>query len=347
MDTGRDSPAVEGAAADEQRLRAFMARYDAGLRSIVIRRLGRHNHGVDDVVQAAYIALWHKQRQLLHSPEDAWAFVRTVALNHIRDEQDRAESKRVDRTATMPDTPGREPDPADAVVLAEMGRAAAHAYQALTPCEQSVWALCQWAGFSQMRVARELGITRKAVERALARARRKMREHLGPLVAGIAAPGWIRRTRPQPASPMLAVPACLLAGLACMVIARPAPHRADADRVRQDAPRDVVAAAAVPRDPDVLRRVSAYATPRAARLPAESLHGEPPGRKVRGCLRTSACLNDRAGPGTVLWVALPAPPGSSPERHEVWIYLEDGCRPAGLARLTAAPAVVGCEPTPH
>lgn len=172
--------ATRAAAGDERAFSMLVTRHKAGLYRFARRYAG----GADDahdVVQQSFVAAWSALDR--YDPKrsfDVW--LRAIALNKCRDQ---ARRNRVRRLLLISDW-GRSaqvPDPADGPEerwIADEGlRALDRAVAALPRALKEPLLLTAFEGLTHADAARQLGISAKAVETRVYRARRTLSQVLG------------------------------------------------------------------------------------------------------------------------------------------------------------------------
>lgn len=141
-----------------------------------IRRYVGNSEDAYDVLQDTFVSAWASLRRYDPSrPFHAW--IRTIALNKCRDLGRRRTARRLlhELFARQPETASEEANWADEERHARMDLAIA----ALPPKYKEPLLLTALEGLSHEQAAQQLGITSKAVEMRLYRARRLLAESLG------------------------------------------------------------------------------------------------------------------------------------------------------------------------
>lgn len=173
----------QAARGDERAFTALMTASKAALYRFVRRYVGDDDEAFD-VVQEAYASAWLAIRR--YDPErsfDTW--LRSIAINKCRDWGRRRQVRRVVRgvmgldapeaTQVGDDTPDAETQLADQRGLDRV----AHAITDLPDGLKSPLLLSALEGRSHAEIAAIMGLSTKAVELRVARARRKLHEVLG------------------------------------------------------------------------------------------------------------------------------------------------------------------------
>lgn len=173
----------QAARGDERAFTALMTASKAALYRFVRRYVGDDDEAFD-VVQEAYASAWLAIRR--YDPErpfDTW--LRSIAINKCRDWGRRRHVRRVVRgvmgldapeaTQVGDDTPDAETQVADQRRLDRV----AHAITDLPDGLKSPLLLSALEGRSHAEIASIMGLSTKAVELRVARARRKLHEALG------------------------------------------------------------------------------------------------------------------------------------------------------------------------
>lgn len=139
----------------------------------VARRVGGDRALAEDVVQETWLrAVAHWRRS--GPPEDALAWLSTVAGNLLRSHFARRRPVVVDRRALDLAREDFEPDGPDAAATLQWGLARLRAGQA------RLLSAFHLDGLSVADLAREHGLSERAVEGRLRRARSALRRHLAP-----------------------------------------------------------------------------------------------------------------------------------------------------------------------
>ncbi len=139
---------------------------------------------VEDLVQNAYVRLWEK-RALIQPDRSVESLLFTIlrnhCLNHIRDQKLQAESFSLDEYSWSElqhlyqiDFSGRE----DKTLEEQLFEALKNAIDRLPERQNQILVKCKIEGCRQQDVADELGISLKAVEKNLAKARNHLRQDL-------------------------------------------------------------------------------------------------------------------------------------------------------------------------
>ncbi|KOH42925.1 RNA polymerase sigma factor [Sunxiuqinia dokdonensis] len=139
---------------------------------------------VEDLVQNAYVKLWEKR--LLIKPDRSvesllFTIIRNQCLNHIRDQKMAVESFSLDEYSWSElqhlyqiDFSGKE----DKTLEEQLFEALKDAIDQLPERQNEILVKCKIEGRRQQEVADELGISLKAVEKNLAKAKNNLRQDL-------------------------------------------------------------------------------------------------------------------------------------------------------------------------
>ena len=139
---------------------------------------------VDDLGQNAYVKLWEKR--MLIKPNRSvegllFTIIRNQCLNHIRDQKLAAESFSLDEYAWSElqhlyqiDFSGKD----DKALEEQLFEALKNAIDQLPERQNEILVKCKIEGRRQQAVATELGISLKAVEKNLAKAKNNLRQDL-------------------------------------------------------------------------------------------------------------------------------------------------------------------------
>ena len=179
---GSDTPEQRAARGDPDAFTALMAATKADLYRFVRRYVGDEDEALD-LVQEAYAAAWLGIRRYDPTrPFEAW--LRTITLNKCRDWSRRRRVRRLVRGVIGLDAPEavRVADPSPGVeAQAEDRRRVAELSRALDALPHGLRApllLATLEGRSQTEIGRMMGLTSKAVELRIARARAQLRAAL-------------------------------------------------------------------------------------------------------------------------------------------------------------------------
>jgi len=173
--------AARAAGGDERAFASLMGRHKAALYRLARRYVGDADDAYD-VVQQSFVAAW----KALDRYDPAWRFstwLRAIALNKCRDHARRAAVRRLlmfERPASaMYQVADARPD-AQALWIAQQELAALdRAIAGLPRALKEPLLLTAFEGLSQSDAGRELGISAKAVETRVYRARKALKQALG------------------------------------------------------------------------------------------------------------------------------------------------------------------------
>jgi RNA polymerase sigma-70 factor (ECF subfamily) len=146
------------------------------------RRACRSDVEAEDAVQDALLgAVTHLDAYRGDGPLEAWV-VRLVtrACGRLRRGQKNQPAEDLDVLALASDTA----DPERAAAMGERARALGEALNSLSPRDRLVLLLAEGQGWTAPEIARETGTTPTAVRARLVRARRAVRDQLGPEFEG-------------------------------------------------------------------------------------------------------------------------------------------------------------------
>ena len=170
--------AIRAAAGDEQAFEALVGRHKVALYRLARRYVGDADDA-DDIVQASFVSAWGALKR--YDPTRGFAaWLRTIALNKCRDHGRRAVVRRLLMIPVPASTvdfiadpqPGAEAELIAQEELAILNRAIVRLPRAL----KEPLLLTVFAGLNQAEAGRELGISAKAVETRVYRARRALTE---------------------------------------------------------------------------------------------------------------------------------------------------------------------------
>lgn len=170
--------AIRAADGDERAFEALVGRHKVALHRLARRYVGNSDYA-DDIVQASFVSAWGALKR--YDPTRSFAaWLRTIALNKCRDHGRRAVVRRLLMIAVAKNTvdmvadpqPGAEAELIAQEELATLNRAIVRLPRAL----KEPLLLTVFAGLSQVEAGRELGLSVKAVETRVYRARRALAE---------------------------------------------------------------------------------------------------------------------------------------------------------------------------
>lgn len=168
------------AAGDDAALRPLMDRWQVPLRAFLFRYL-QSEHEAMDLAQETFVRLHrHRARYREGARFSTWMF--QIALNLARDRRRWWRLRRHENLDTMAGPADVGPTPDEAAVRAERVAEVRAAVAALPEHLRAVVILAEYERLPQVEIAAVEGITVKAVETRLARAREKLRKVL--LAAG-------------------------------------------------------------------------------------------------------------------------------------------------------------------
>ncbi len=173
-------------AGDERAFASIVARYKA----LLYRFIRRYVHDADDaydLLQQTYVAAWSSlSRYDPERPLRTW--LQTIALNKCRDHARKLKVRRlfvaIGLTDQLANVADRRPSVEDGLLADEEQRALATAIADLPRQLKEPLLLTAFGGCSQSEASRQLGISAKAVETRVARARRRLADALGQLSMG-------------------------------------------------------------------------------------------------------------------------------------------------------------------
>ncbi|HMV50807.1 MAG TPA: sigma-70 family RNA polymerase sigma factor [Blastocatellia bacterium] len=129
----------------------------------------------EDLAQEAFLQIYHQAHRYRaeRAAFKTWFF--TVLLNLCRNA---VKKKRLVYSDNLPDSPSDRDTPSSLLARQEQQRALAEAILNLPPNQRSAFILCHYENFSYAEAAQSLGVSVKAVESLLVRAKRNLREEL-------------------------------------------------------------------------------------------------------------------------------------------------------------------------
>lgn len=184
IDETDDATLAKAALGGEDRaFTLLMRRHKAGLYTFVRRYVGEAD-AAHEVVQETFVSAWKAlNRYDLRRPFGVW--LRAIALNKCRDRARRQAVRRIvlgERDAESPEAQ-RQADPApdaEAALLATQRREALIKAIARLPAQlKEPLLLTYFEDLSQQQAAELLGVSVKAIETRVYRARRKLAQALG------------------------------------------------------------------------------------------------------------------------------------------------------------------------
>lgn len=170
--------AIRAADGDERAFEALVGRHKVALHRLARRYVGNSDYA-DDIVQASFVSAWGALKR--YDPTRSFAaWLRTIALNKCRDHGRRAVVRRLLMIAVAKNTVDMVADPqpgAEAELIAQEELATLNqAIVRLPRALKEPLLLTVFAGLSQVEAGRELGLSVKAVETRVYRARRALAE---------------------------------------------------------------------------------------------------------------------------------------------------------------------------
>jgi RNA polymerase sigma-70 factor (ECF subfamily) len=185
------------AAGEDPALNRLMERWQGPLRQFVYRFL-QHDRDTEDVVQETFVRVYrHRSRYTPQSRFSTWLF--TIAVNLCRNHADKQKRR---RTVSLDAPPGgdssndpadirptREPaspeaDPAAATMNSERAEAVRMAIADLPADLREAVLLFEYQDLSHAQIATIAGVTPKAIETRLYRARAILRDRLARWLRG-------------------------------------------------------------------------------------------------------------------------------------------------------------------
>ncbi len=171
-------------AGDDRAFTLLMRRTKVALHTFARRYLGDDDLAYD-VVQQAYVSAWKAlARYDADRPFEAW--MRTIVRNKCRDAQRKALVRRlINLSPVSPqgherDAPAPAQNPEQSFVARDDLRRTSEALAALPDGLKTPLILTALEGWTMAEAAKHLGLTEKAVETRLYRARKALNEKLGP-----------------------------------------------------------------------------------------------------------------------------------------------------------------------
>ncbi len=159
---------------DIRALETLVARYQKQALRAAQRFVG-DNQEAEDLAQEAFLIIFRKAGQ--YQPKASfktWFF--TILLNLCRNA---AKKKKPSYFASPPVVPTSDNDPDSELDRQVLRRSLAIAINNLPANQRAAFILCHYENFSYAEAAESLGVSLKAVESLLVRAKRSLREELG------------------------------------------------------------------------------------------------------------------------------------------------------------------------
>ena len=167
---------ARSAAGDRQAFERIVMRHGP-LALRVARRLAPDRHSAEDIAQEALVRAWRRAGDFDASRARFTTWLYRIVVNLVIDLRRRSRSERLpEHFDTADPAPGAE----ETRELDERHAALWSARQSLPSRQQAALALVYDEGLSGAEAAQVLGVSTKAVERLLARARAYLRERLQP-----------------------------------------------------------------------------------------------------------------------------------------------------------------------
>ena len=161
----------------ERQFRLLYERNHAPIAAYVRRRVRRVDGSDEDIVAEVFVVAW---RRFLEVPEQTkelpWLYgvARNLVANHFRSVQ--RSSALTDRLVLEERVAGEV-----ATLSSDLEIRVQRAVAQLTDLDREIFRLIHWEGLSQEEVGLSVGLTAKAVERRVARARTRVRNYLASL----------------------------------------------------------------------------------------------------------------------------------------------------------------------
>lgn len=179
---GDDALAERAAHGEARAFAALVTRYKAPLYGYVRRYVGNADDAYD-LLQQTFLSAWRAlDRYDARLPLIGW--LRAIARNKCRDHARKTKVMRLLMIADWSEAEARvadaRPNPEETWIEEEGLRAIAAAIAALPRALKEPLLLTVFEGLGHIEAGRELGITAKAVETRVARARRKLARSLDP-----------------------------------------------------------------------------------------------------------------------------------------------------------------------
>lgn len=171
------------AAGDRRAFQALVGRHQGRAFRIAFR-MTRNKADAEDVTQEALLRVWTNAASWRPTAAfGTWLYrvVVNLAIDRQRAMQRRGPHAPLDEAGALAD-PG--PDPAQATARGETGRLVAAAVEELPERQRAALVLAHFEGLSNAEAAEVLGTSISGVEALLVRARRALKDRLGPILAG-------------------------------------------------------------------------------------------------------------------------------------------------------------------
>jgi RNA polymerase sigma-70 factor (ECF subfamily) len=184
MDQATDEELMAAVASGDRRaFHALVGRHQGRAFRVAFRMM-RNKADAEDVTQEALLRVWTNAASWRPTAAFAtWLYrvVVNLAIDRQRAQQRRGPHAPLDEADALAD-PG--PDPAQAAVQGETGRLIAAAVAALPDRQRAALVLAHFEGLSNAEAAEALGTSISGVEALLVRARRALKDRLGPALGG-------------------------------------------------------------------------------------------------------------------------------------------------------------------
>jgi RNA polymerase sigma factor (sigma-70 family) len=176
-------------AEQEREFRLLYERNHAPIAAYVRRRVRGADGSYADVVAEVFVVAWRRFLDIPeHRSELPWLYgvARNLVANHFRS---------VHRSAALTDRLILEESVAvdSSTGSSELEIRVRHAVDQLSDLDREIFRLIHWEELSHQQVGLSLGITAKAVERRLSRARKKVRDYVASLDKFITPPPPFQR----------------------------------------------------------------------------------------------------------------------------------------------------------
>jgi RNA polymerase sigma factor (sigma-70 family) len=180
IQTATDAALIERSRRAPETFAALYDRHAAEIYRFAARRLSEH--AAEDIVADTFLAAFRRRGQYDLRRTDARPWLYGIAVNLIGKHR-RSEVRMWRALARAPTDLRTDGDAGvvdDRLAASERGPELAAAIAELAPADRHVLLLVAWAGFSYEEVAVALRVPVGTVRSRLSRARRKVRESLGP-----------------------------------------------------------------------------------------------------------------------------------------------------------------------
>jgi len=162
---------------DQEAFRSIYNRYFKAVAWIALRFLGSKELS-EDAVQATFIVLWQRSREIVLADTSLMPWLATVCRLQCSNIQKKEGRRRHFPLQDFPHLGSGERSLEDRAVDAALIRSLEHEISKMSAIDREIFRLCLIEGFSYDGAAKSLGVTQSVVRNRLSRLKLKLRNHL-------------------------------------------------------------------------------------------------------------------------------------------------------------------------